>query len=297
MKVAVFIASHIHYQGQNTLLIRALQSVLNQTIIPHIYISMSVADEMMEMANGLKMGINLENLTWKIHPKQMFQLQHLEYLTNTYADQYDMILFLDDDDTYTTNRVRGMQYALSLGLQHYGHSKPICIREIVDWGEGESMPEVWAYGVQPLVLRDFFDEIRERKLARYTCNVMGDCVFRAYLRHKDLNIITTDVQLYNYNKSNPFGVCNSQHLVCISRHTSKKHLKKHILHQITNYAGVAANNSNQGVFSVKELINLVKKTIDTNKYYPLIKKMCRSTQKLLDFYTELRTEWHAHNNQ
>ena len=91
-----------------------------------------------------------------------------------YADQYDMILFLDDDDTYTTNRVAVMCQAFVDGLNIYGHSKPICVREIIKNGKHCDMPEYWAYGVQPLILQDFFKEIHSRKLLRYIWNKMGE---------------------------------------------------------------------------------------------------------------------------
>jgi hypothetical protein len=288
MKVAVFISSHICYQGQLTLLSQALQSVLSQTIIPHVYISLSFADEMVEMANAAKRDIKSPGRAWKVHSKQRFQLQHLEYLTNMYADQYDMILFLDDDDTYATNRVQVMQYIFSQALQHCGHSKPICVREITNDGEHCDMPEYWAYGVQPLILRDFFKEIRERQLLEYIWNKMGDMVLRSYLRFKDIPFVGIPQQLYLYNKSNPFGVCNSQRREPPIEYDPKIY-KRHQLQQITNLASYATNGT--GIYSIEELFKRVQKTVDgphKESYYPQILKLCLSAQKLIDYYNELR---------
>jgi len=288
MKVAVFISSHICYQGQLTLLSQALQSVLSQTIIPHVYISLSFADEMVEMANAAKRDIKSPGRAWKVHSKQRFQLQHLEYLTKMYADQYDMILFLDDDDTYTTNRVAVMCQGLVRGIDSYGHSKPIVVREITNDGENQDMPEYWAYGVQPVVLQDFFKEISERRLLLYIWNKMGDMVLRSYLRFKDIEVIGIPYQLYLYNKSNPFGVCNSQHFDLHTEYVPKT-FKRHMLQQITNLAGYAKNET--GIYSNEELFKRVHKVITgphKESYYPEILKSCVSAQKLIDYYNEIR---------
>ena len=288
MKVAVFISSHINYQGQLTLLSQALQSVLSQTIIPHVYISLSFADEMVEMVNAAKRDIKSPGRAWKVHSKQRFQLQHLEYLTKMYADQYDMILFLDDDDTYTTNRVAVMCQGLVRGIDSYGHSKPIVVREITNNGENQDMPEYWAYGVQPLILQDFFKEIRERRLLRYIWNKMGDMVLRSYLRFKDIPFVGIPQQLYLYNKSNPFGVCNSQRWFPPIEYDPKIY-KRHFLQQITNLASYATNGT--GIYSIEELFKRVQKTVygpHKEFYYPQILKLCLSAQKLIDYYNELR---------
>ena len=294
MKVAVFISSHICYQGQLTLLSQALQSVLSQTIIPHVYISLSFADEMVEMANATKRDIKSPGRAWKVHSKQRFQLQHLEYLTKMYADQYDMILFLDDDDTYTTNRVAVMCQAFVDGLNIYGHSKPICVREIIKNGKHCDMPEYWAYGVQPLILQDFFKEIHSRKLLRYIWNKMGDMVLRSYLRFKDIQVMGTAHQLYNYNKNNPNGVCNSQRREPIDDDAT---FKRKCLQKITLVASF--DFCTPDVYSVEELFNRAKKlfvgfTVAQDLW---LYKMCVSAQKLLDFYNEIRA-WafeHGHN--
>jgi len=284
MKVAVFISSHICYQGQLTLLSQALQSVLSQTIIPHIYISLSFADEMVDEMVAAKRDIKSPGRAWKVHSKQKFQLQHLEYLTNMYADQYDMILFLDDDDTYTTNRVAVMYQAFVAGLNFHGHSKKICVREITNDEGHQDMPEYWAYGVQPVILQDFFKEIRSRKLLIYIWNKMGDMVLRSYLRFKDIKVIGIPHQLYIYNKSNLFGVCNSQHSC-----SDPKKFRVRKLEQITNAAGYAKNET--GIFSIEELVKRVKKIVvgpHKESYYPPIIKSCFSAQKLIDYYNEIR---------
>ena len=282
MKVAVFISSHICYKGQLTLLSRALQSVLSQTIIPHVYISLSFADEIVEM-KAAKKDIKSTGRAWKVHSKQRFQLQHLEYLTNKYADQYDMILFLDDDDTYNTNRVACMCEAFTAcrRLNRLHGPKKICVREYTD---KEDVPEYWAYGVQPSILQDFFKEIRSRKLLIYIWNKMGDMVLRSYLRFKDIHVIGIRQRhmLYIYNKNNPNGVCNSQR-----SHKNPKNFKIHQLEQITVWAGVAYN---EGIFSVEELVKRVKKTVlgpHKESYYPSIIKLCLSAQKLIDYYNEI----------
>ena len=289
MKVAVFIASHIHYEGQVDLLNEALQSVMSQTTVPRIHVSMSLDASFLDVVHSLKKKWeNLEILTWEIHPKQMFQMQHLEHLTDLYAQQYDMILFLDDDDEYDTNRVAVMNRSLTAGLNHYGLSKKICVREITNDGEHQDMPEYWAYGVQPVILQDFFKEIRERRLLVYIWNKMGDMVLRSYLRFKDIQVVGIPHQLYIYNKSNPFGVCNSQSQDGLRKYDPKT-FKRHQLQQITNYAGYATNET--GIYSIEELFKRVQKTIDgphKESYYPPIFKLCLSAQKLIDYYNELR---------
>ena len=296
MKVAVFIASHIHYEGQIDLLNKALQSVwsqsspyTSQTIVPHIHVSMSLDPSFLDEDHSLKKKWeHLEMLTWDIYTKQMFQMQHLEHLTDSYAQQYDTILFLDDDDEYDTHRVAVLSRALTVGLNHFGPSKKICVRETTNDDEHQDMPEYWAYGVQPVILQDFFKEIRERRLLVYIWNKMGDMVLRSYLRFKDIQVVGIPHQLYIYNKSNPFGVCNSQHFDFHIEYDPKT-FKRHQLQQITNLASYATNET--GIYSIEELFKRVQKTVlgpHKESFYPPLFTACLSAQKLIDYYNELR---------
>lgn len=94
----------------------------------------------------------------------------------------------------------------------------------------------------------------------------------------------TGNQLYNYNKNNPNGVCNSQRREPIDDAT----FKRKCLQKITLVASF--DFCTPDVYSVEELFNRAKKwmvgfTVAQDLW---LYKMCVSAQKLLDFYNEIR---------
>ena len=151
MKVCIFIPCHIYYVEQISLLDRCLDSLINQTIIPDIYVSISLNDEFKKLFSHILRKYS-ELVNFVFSKEQLFQMEHIYKLTYFAMSKfcYDMIMFCDDDDYYHTERVE-------IFIKSYMNSN----LELKDFGgvkelDPESYDEYWCYGLVPKILFDFF---------------------------------------------------------------------------------------------------------------------------------------------
>ena len=84
-------------------------------------------------------------ITFKFSKEQKYQMEHLHYLSSIINDNlYDMFMYIDDDDTYHTQRVETFIFAFEYGkenIEHYGGIK--------ECSKNSDAPEYWAYGTIP----------------------------------------------------------------------------------------------------------------------------------------------------
>ena len=219
MKVAIFVPCHIYYDGQINLLESCIKSLLEQTMLPDaIYISVSF-DATYKGGIGdimRKYGTSKEpKVIFKPSNKQLYQMEHLYRLHTTVMvsnpNEYDMVMFCDDDDTYNSSRVETFVYAFECGIKNvnngFGGVREYPQKNDVLWS---NHPEYWAYGVSPFVMEDFFKHVIDNGTWDLLLHKFGDMYFRLYLiytkKHRDWAGVT-DCCLYNYNTENPNSIC------------------------------------------------------------------------------------------
>lgn len=214
-RVAILIASHISYDGHINLLDKCLLSLLEQSLEPKsIYISISFKYEKYktDFKNILQKYGRRTNpkIIFKISKEQRYQMEHFHNIVfNIDINDYDMLMFCDDDDTYHYHRVSRFVSAFNNGkdtfTENFGGVKECQKKEnnvtIIQ------NAEYWCYGVLPSVIVEFFNFF-EGEYYRLLQHKFGDLYFRRYLSRnsKYSNYIGIkqeyyDFPLYNYNKN------------------------------------------------------------------------------------------------
>lgn len=225
LRCGIFTASHMRYEGQMALLKRAVGSVMAQArqktpsdyeVNFSIHISMSFNKNFKCYMDELQEFCCSSQIMCQIRSKQMYQLEHIQLLFEEHGHKYDMIMFLDDDDTYDPFRVVAFEDAMRYALAHVSSRELVCVRELIDDTDDPEadLPEFWAYGVTPELLNAFFRDVKKWKLQSFVYHTMGDMVLRTYLRlRKEVMVCTFQgsKKMYNYNMNNPNGICNSNY--------------------------------------------------------------------------------------
>ena len=206
--IAVLIPSHINYKGQTELLDKCIVSLLEQTVIPDIYISISFDNDYFKndfKTNILRKYFKEPNIRFIISNEQKFQMEHLYILSNKipYIKKYDLYMFSDDDDTYHSRRVDNFSYAFEKGKNNIDNFQGI--RENIN-NDNKKSPEYWAYGIKPVVIERFFNYFDNEKL-KLLKHKLADIYFRNYLWIINGNWICIREILYNYNINNPNSIC------------------------------------------------------------------------------------------
>ena len=213
MNICVFVPSHINYDGQLTYLDKCLTSLVNQTYKCDIYVAISFELDVYKTLFAQEtLSKFASTVKFVISRTQKFQMEHIHTLLLYTKDKnYDLIMFCDDDDTYTNDRV-------DVFIQCYEYNakcqsnEMAGVREYINTSDPEhSIPEYWCYAVKPYILQSFFDRcIDHMHLLKHK---FADTYLRNYLRrsHKSLSwgaiISDNDNCLYKYNIDNPKSIC------------------------------------------------------------------------------------------
>lgn len=208
MKTCVLIASHISYEGQIELLYNCLMSLKNQTYQTDIYLSISF-DNIDYKEHFIKTIIEneiSENIIIKISDIQKYQMEHI-YILKEYINDYDLIMFCDDDDTYSINRVEEMVKNYKILLSNCEEERVYGITE--NQYEVSDYTEFWSYAIKPALLNMFYDHFKDdMDLLKHK---FGDMYLRTFLRFKkDIIIGILVMKLYNYNNNNPNSICTKK---------------------------------------------------------------------------------------
>eukprot|EP01084_Bolivina_argentea_P149718 261514_1 len=220
--LATFVATHLSYEGQLTLLNRCLQSLLNQTKKTDIIVSISFSTKKYKKSfENQILKKYLTQIKFILASKQKSQMQHVNrcrlWIKNR---KYKLITFLDDDDAYHPTRIQTFSENYDLTISEFQNSnKEIAgVKEFTSIkGQTEQQtltqhnPEFWAYGVKPGILDLFFERMKgSMYLLKYNYADM-------YLRHflarlsRDLyawsTIETKMFVLYQYNNNNINSIC------------------------------------------------------------------------------------------
>ena len=217
MKTCVFVASHIYYDGQLDLLSTCLQSLVEQTKKTDIKVSISFENTTFkqEFLNVLR-RYNA-SVRFVLSPTQLFQMEHIDKLTKQFANQYEIIMFCDDDDTYKPERVD----TLSTIFRNHQHLVNFSgVREI--YGVLHGTPEFWCYAIRPRMLHVFFERMETHNKMQLLQHKYGDMYFRSFLRATEPCIfcevpMQSKVPFYNHNTSNPNSITGMGRRGCYSQ--------------------------------------------------------------------------------
>jgi hypothetical protein len=239
IKTCVFVASHISYIGQIDLMFNCLSSLINQTIVPKIYVSISFENETFkkEFSDIVLRHFPRPITTFEFSKIKLFQLEHIHKLTKKYAKNYDIIMFCDDDDTYQDIRVEEFIYA----FENYSENDTINIvggiKEVSMSNDPNlAIPEYWAYGLVPGTLIKFFNMFESYNQFELLRHKFGDMYLRHYLRKVNKNVsfgyVTIHITnknkvLYHYNIDNPNSICAT-----LKKQTSKETTISNLILQV-----------------------------------------------------------------
>jgi hypothetical protein len=220
-KVAILIPCHISYEGQFDLLDNCIISLLGQTLKPKsIYVSISFENEIYKTdfkSILQKYGrITIPRISFRISKEKRHQMEHLHNISSNINDDYDMLMFCDDDDTYHIDRVSAFITAFNHGKNNYPE-KLGGVREHINLKNNDDpeleIPEYWCYGIVPNAIADFFSFFKGNYYILLQ-HKFSDMYFRHYLRKNSkyynwVGIIDEEFgfTLYNYNINNPNSIC------------------------------------------------------------------------------------------
>lgn len=201
MKTCIIIPSHINHVSRTKMLISCLQSLLNQTFKISIYLSISFETELDKTLFNKFIGKNnlinnlINDLLFIIYrEKKTSQFRHIEKVVNKIKDEYNYVMFCDDDDTYENNRVE-------IFMSLIRNEKIPKDKIFVGVCEG-TKHEYWSYCVNVEFITRFMSEIKINNYDYYIDYKMCDMLFMRYLKCLDNKhyFAQTDKKLYNYNK-------------------------------------------------------------------------------------------------
>lgn len=216
---AVFVASHIRYEGQLKLLLNAIKSVKNQDYKDgSIDIWLSISFDNCDFKDEFD-ALNIADDCFKcyIQEHRMYQLEHLKVLNdNSYNDyKYELILFLDDDDEYTTNRITKFDEILK---DIYDFDKGIYRQTQVLWEDAKALTDnneviscfiYWTFGVKQQSFNAFFDLFKQRHLQHHHADMLLKMYFERLLFLNDEAVVDNGLYMYNTNNSHSISALKS----------------------------------------------------------------------------------------
>ena len=206
---AVFIASHISYDKQLELLQRAIKSVKNQDYKEgSIDIWLSISFENSKYADDFdNLKIAEECFKCLKQKKKSYQLEHLQKINEaSYMDyNYDLVMFLDDDDEYMPNRITAFHNKLiEIEKDDDVSIKTQVLLENalcnVNGGEVVECLIYWCYAIKQDAFNLFFKLFTDKS---YQSN-NADFLLKMYMEH--LSLLNENVGIgngfYIYNTEN-----------------------------------------------------------------------------------------------
>lgn len=207
MKTCIIIASHIENAIRTRMLLKCLDSLINQTVKIPIYLSISfgtnidkeIFKRLIEKADLIKNKI----LNIYYEESQTSQFRHIDKVINRIKGEYKYVMFCDDDDTYDLKRVEKFMIMIEHGIS-------MCKEDQVFVGGCEisdNIPhskrfyEYWCYCIKIDIIIKFMRKIKDNNYDNYIDHIMCDVLFATYLRvlsNRHAFIFMND-KLYNYN--------------------------------------------------------------------------------------------------
>lgn len=205
----IAIASHISNAKRIGHLFECLDSLVNQTIVIPIYLSISFENQELNQMFGLELikrtYLHTDALYLYIRDKKTAQMRHLDLLYPVIKEKYNWMMFCDDDDTYVENRV---EVYLQL-LQKYHMEVNMLNKDFVGIYESEydkdhrnKRHEYWCYCIKPTIFNLFMETIRQ--YPDVLDNTCCDVFFAEYMRRLGNQYVFAYIsdKYYNYRVDN-----------------------------------------------------------------------------------------------
>jgi hypothetical protein len=134
------------------------------------------------------------------------QMRHMFLLYNYIAERHDWVMFCDDDDNYTTNRIETFVKHIYNGEIQCGKLENKVLAGVYESNFGkdhrEHRHEYWCYCVKMYFLGIFFQKLE--KHPEIIDNKCCDVLFAEYLRRLGPNCLYARVEekMYNYRVEN-----------------------------------------------------------------------------------------------
>jgi hypothetical protein len=206
----IIIASHISNSKRIGHLMECLKSLLNQTLVIPIYLTISFENPELRNEFAIEYSSNkhLHSNILFILIKQVKtpQMRHMEELLPYLQGNHEWIMFCDDDDTYEPDRVNVFLTTIVNAMKELVNmpdNRLAGLYENIDnANHREKRQEYWCYCIHISLLINFMNKIRQYPdILNHKC---CDIIFGEYLRRIDLKnlYICVNKHLYNYRVDN-----------------------------------------------------------------------------------------------
>jgi len=209
-KVCIIIASHISNHKRIGHLFECLSSLLTQTIVVPIYLSISFENkELQNQYATLFSGITRLHDTMLhtiVRTEKTPQMRHMDKLIPLIENKHNWLLFCDDDDTYEPQRVEIFVNTIIKSLNDITQIPDNQFVGIYESVEGkphtEKRQEYWCYCVHVQLLIRFMEILRP--YPDVIDNKCCDVLFGEYLRRLNSKMLyaIVNLKLYNYRIDN-----------------------------------------------------------------------------------------------
>lgn len=211
----IAIGSHIKSIKRINYLLECIHSLLHQTIVISIYLSISFENK--EIETVFKEELNLKNITGInifIREQKTPQMRHFNMLLEHLPE---WTMFCDDDDTYDTTRVDNLIKSIYLIKQQTCSPEKIfagLYESHCEKDHREHRHEYWCYCVNKHIIERFYDSLKDHQdIIDHKC---CDVLFGEYMRRLGPNYFfgRLDMRLYNYrvneNQDSVTGIIQSK---------------------------------------------------------------------------------------
>jgi len=205
-KLCIIIASHISNPKRIGHLTECLSSLLKQTIVVPIYLTISFDNKDLQNQYALLFSeiefLHNIKLHTIIRPTKTPQMRHMELILPIIEKKHNWVMFCDDDDTYEPHRVQVFINTIIKGLndiQKIPDKQFAGIYESIDGKpHTEKRQEYWCYCVHIDLLIRFMEILKP--YPDVIDNKCCDVLFGEYLRRLNNNLLYAiiDLKLYNY---------------------------------------------------------------------------------------------------
>jgi len=220
----IMIASHVSNEKRIDHLFECLTSLLNQTVIIPIYLSISFKTKELHCLFASRYSnhppFHTPTLSVVVHTTKTPQMRHMAELIPHLLAKHTWIMFCDDDDIYDEKRVEILLQTIIQCKQQqetlYPNKQFAGVYEST-FGKThrEQRHEFWCYCVQVRLLAAFLEKVTPYPdvLDHHCCDVF----FGEYLRrlHSDYLFGTVTMPLYHYrvadNSDSVTGVIQAKH--------------------------------------------------------------------------------------
>lgn len=211
VRTCIIVASHITKSIRVKYLCESLDSLLGQTMVIPIFLSISFEDnlvfEIFKKQLGRKNLLDNAGITIFYREKQTSQFRHIFQVFESVKYDFDYIMFCDDDDTYDDCRVEmfmaSIDYTLEEIKSHNSDKIFVGAYETKDGiSHSKKYTEYWNYCISSTFIQKLETIIKEGNFDRHIDNNYFDMMFGSYLRFLNNKHLFTliNLKMYNYNK-------------------------------------------------------------------------------------------------